>query len=233
MRTLRRDAERHHACLRRQDTWSTFFSLDPATTPVAGFGNLELFEESSLPPGASLAPGPRHDVEIVTYVHHGALANEDSTGGSDVVRTGEFQRMTYNRRIRHGERNASQTAGAHVFQMSLHPSVADLDLASEQKYFSETERRGVLRVVVSQDGRHGSLRICQDVLIHSAILDPGQHLIHALMRDRIAWLHVVYGEAAVGDLVLATGDSIGVTMEPAVSLTARIETEILLIDLAQ
>jgi redox-sensitive bicupin YhaK (pirin superfamily) len=47
----------------------------------------------------------------------------------------------------------------------------------------------------------------------------------------MAWLHVVSGEATTGDLVLTTGDGVGVTDEPAVSLTAQEETEILLLDL--
>ena len=58
---------------------------------------------------------------IVTYVLKGALAQEDSTGRSGVIRAGEFQCMTTGCRVRHSERNASQTDWA-VFRMSLLPS---------------------------------------------------------------------------------------------------------------
>jgi hypothetical protein len=43
----------------------------------------------------------------------------------------------------------------------------------------------------------------------------------------------VQGEVTLGDIVLTTGDGAGLTSERAVSLTAREETEILLLDLAE
>lgn len=232
MIAMRRAADRRHVHLNRQDTWSTFVPADGSDAPAAGFGALKLFEESRLLPGASLSNGQRRDIEIVTYVHQGALAHDDSTGGAGVVRSGEFQRMTSNLRIRHSARNASQTEAAHIYQLLLQPAVAERDHDFEQKYFSTAERQNTLRVVASPDRRRNSLSIGLDVLVLSAILDPGQHLIHALPPGRCAWLHLVSGDATIGEFVLSTGDAVGVTSAPAVSLTANEATEILLVDLA-
>jgi hypothetical protein len=69
--------------------------------------------------------------------------------------------------------------------------------------------------------------------MYSAMLDPGQHVVHELSQGRSAWLHLVQGEVTLGDIVLRTGDGAGVTAERAVSLTAREETEILLLDLGE
>ena len=149
-------------------------------------------------------------------------------GRSGVIQAGEFQRMTAGRGLRHSETNASRTEWAHVFQIWLRPSEAGLEPGHEQKRFSAAERRGGLCVVASPDARRGSLRIHQDALVYSAMLDPGQHVIHELSQGRSAWLHLVQGEVTLGDIVLTTGDGAGVTAEPAVSLTAREETEILL-----
>jgi hypothetical protein len=91
----------------------------------------------------------------------------------------------------------------------------------------------VLCVVASHDGRHGSLRIAQDALMHSSILEPGQHVVHELEGDRIAWLHVVQGEVGLGDVVLGTGDGAGIVADRAVSITARQVAEILLLNLNQ
>jgi hypothetical protein len=93
------------------------------------------------------------------------------------------------------------------------------------------ERRGLLCVVASPDGRTGSLHVHQDIRIYSTLLDAGQHVVHELRPGRGAWLHVVSGEATLGDLVLGTGDGVGLSGEPAVSFTAREATEILLVDL--
>jgi redox-sensitive bicupin YhaK (pirin superfamily) len=67
----------------------------------------------------------------------------------------------------------------------------------------------------------------------SALLEPGQHLVHELSPGRIAWLHLVEGEVTLGDIILTTGDGAGVTAERAVSLTAQSEAEILLLDLGE
>ena len=231
MIALHRAKERHHIRRRKQEVWLTFCPQDRMDPLADGFGALEALDENRLPPGAGVAPHPRQEAEIVTYVLKGALAQEDSTGRSGVIQAGEFQRMTAGRRVRHSERNASQADWAHVFRMSLHPSESELDCTHEQKFFSVAERRGVLCIVASPDGRKGSLRVHQDALIYSTILDVGQHLVHELPQGRIAWLHVVRGEATLGDLVLTTGDGVGVTGEPAVSFTAQEETETLLLDL--
>jgi redox-sensitive bicupin YhaK (pirin superfamily) len=233
MITLRRDQERRHVRRGGQDVWLTFCPENRADPLADGFEALETFDEDRLPPGAGIPLHPRHDAEIVTYVLEGALAYQDSAGHSGVVHAGEFQRTNSGRTIRHSQANGSRTADAHVFHIWLRPSEAGLEPSHEQKRFSAGQRRGVLCVVASPDGRKGSLRIHQDALIYSAMLDPGQHLIHELLPQRNAWLHIVRGEATVDDVVLVTGDGAGVTAERAVSLTAREPTEILLLDLRQ
>lgn len=233
MITLRRAEERHHDQRRRREAWLTFYPRDRADPLADGFGPLEILDEILLSPGGGAPRRLRPDSEIVTYVREGALACVDSTGRSGVVHAGEFQCMTAGRGIRHRETNASRTHRARVFQIWLRPSEAELEPSHEQKRFSVAERRGVLRVVASTDARKGSLRIRQDALVYSALLYPGQHVIHELALGRNAWLHLVQGEVTLGDVVLTTGDGAGVTAERAVSLTAQEETEILLLNLGE
>jgi hypothetical protein len=232
MIALRRAAERQHVLDGKREVWLTYFPEERSDPLADGFGDLGQLEESRLAPGAGGRPSPRQETEVVTFVLSGALAQEDSTGRSGVVRIDEFQRMSTGHRIRHNERNASQTEPAHVFRMSLRPPVAGLECSSEQKLFPLAQRRGLLCAVASPDGRKGSLRLHQDALIYTAILEPGQHQVHELAPGRIAWLHVVRGEIQFGDLVLVTGDGVGVTAEIAASFTARERSEILLLDLA-
>jgi len=233
MITLRRAEERHHDQRRKREVWLTFHPSDRADPLADGFGTLEILDEICLSPGGGVPRRPPRDAEIVTYIREGALACEDSTGRSGVVHAGEFQRMTTGRSIRHRETNASRTHWARIFQIWLRPSEAELESGHEQKRFSAAERRGVLRVIASPDARRGSLRIHQDALMYSALLDPGQHVVHELSPGRRAWLHLVQGEVTLGDVVLTTGDGAAVRAERAVSFTAQEETEILLLDLGE
>lgn len=231
MITLRRARERQHDQRGRQEAWHTFRPQDRADLVSAGFEGLEGLSENRLPPGGVSAAHPRPHTELVTYAYKGALAQEDSTGRSGVVHAGEFQRMTVGRGVRHKETNASRTDWAHIFRVSLLPSQVGLDCAHEQRRFAAAQRRNVLCVVASPDGRNGSLRIHQEAVIYSSVLDPGHHIIHELLPGRSAWLHVICGEGTLQDIILAQGDGVGVAAERSVSLTAQRSTEILLVDL--
>jgi hypothetical protein len=120
-----------------------------------------------------------------------------------------------------------------VFQLQLSPSQAELASEREQKRFGVGDRRDGLRIIASPDTRRGSLHIHQDVLIFSALLEPGQHVVYELGAARCAWLQLVRGELALADLIVLTaGDGVGLTSERSVSFTAMDDSEILLADLA-
>ncbi len=233
MITLRRAKERHFDRRRKREVWLTFYPQDPSEPLADGFGTLELLDEDRLPPGADIPRRPYDDAEIITYVCEGAIAYEDSKGRSGVIQTGEFQRMTVGRGVSRSETNASQTEWAHVFRISLRPSHAGREPGYQQKRFGAAACRGRLCVVASPDARQGSLLIHQDALLYAALLEPGQHVVHELSQGRFAWLHVVQGDVTLGDLVLTTGDGAGVTAERVVSLTAREESSILLLDVGE
>jgi quercetin 2,3-dioxygenase len=229
--TPRRANERLHDRRGKREAWFTFHAGDRADSLGQALGSLEILSEGRLPPGARVPRYPRREAEIVTYVREGTLAYEDSKGHSVVISAGEFQRMTPGRGIRCNETNASRTDWAHVFQIGLCSGPAGFEPGHEQKRFSSAERRGVLCVVASPDSRKGSLRVHQDARMYSALLDPGQHLVHELSQGRTAWLHVVHGEVTLGGVVLTTGDGASITAERAVSITAQEESEVLLVDL--
>ncbi len=231
MFTLRRNMERRNVQHGKHVIWHTFYPQEHPGTFPNHFGILATFNEIRLAPGGVSLPHPSEETEIVTYVYRGALVQEDSTGNSGVVHVGEFQRMTIGRGIIHKETNASRINSACIFRISMHPSEAGLDCAHEQKRFTAAQRHNLLCVVASPDGRKGSLRILQDALVYSSVLDPGNHLIHELLPGRSVWLHVISGEATLQDVILTQGDGAGVSAEPSVSLTALENTEILLVDL--
>jgi redox-sensitive bicupin YhaK (pirin superfamily) len=233
MITLRRNSERRHVKGGKRAMWRTFCPEDCPGPSADEFGVLTTLDEIRIPPGGDSASYSHEEAEIVTYVYRGTLAQEDPTGSSGVVQAGEFQRMNISRGIRHKETNASRTDWAHIFRISLRSSNVGLDGGHEQKRFAAAQRRNVLCVVASPDGRKGSLRISLDALVYSVVLDAGRHLIHELLPGRSAWLHLIYGEATLQDVVMTQGDGGGLTTERSVSLTAQENTESLLVDLGQ
>jgi quercetin 2,3-dioxygenase len=236
MLTLRRNAERSHVRRGTRGIWRTFLVSAIRPASAAGFGVILAIDEIRIQPNGISAPHPGEDSgteesETVTYVHAGAIAHEDSTGNSGVLNAGEFQHTVIGRGTCHKETNASRADWAHVLRITLLPSEVGLGFSQEQRRFAAAQRHNTLCVVASSDGRMGSLRLGQDALVCSSLLDPGHHVIHELQAGRSAWLHVVRGEVALQNDILTGGDGVGVTAEPSISFTAQMSSEVLLIDL--
>lgn len=194
------------------------------------FGVLESLDERRLPARAGGGPERRRDGDVVTYVREGALAYVSSIGHAGVIHAGEFQRVTAANQVAHRERNASHRDSAHVFQVGLRGSGVEREPSHEQRRFSVAHRRGAPLLIASPDARRESLRVHHDAFVYSAVLHAGQHVVHELVPERSAWVHVVQGRLRMGEMTLETGDGAGVFGQNAVSFTAQCDGEILLVD---
>lgn len=231
MITLRRGTDRRHVQLGDHHVWLTFHPQEPPISPAIDLRALTSLDEIQLAPDVAPVPHPTEGAEVITYVYKGALAQEDSAVSPGVLYAGEFQRMVRGRGDHPKETNASRTVRARMYRITMQQADLGPEVALEQQRFARAQRHNMLCVVASPDGRTGSLRIVHDALIYSSVLDPGRHLFHELGPGRNAWLHIIHGEATLQDIMLNSGDGVGVTLEPSVSLTAQEHTELLLIDI--
>lgn len=229
MTEIRRSGTRRQASAHRRTTWHSF---DPESGAGldAGFGPVAGLDEHSLQPGGAIGTSAQGVLEVITYVHEGALSFEDAGRRPGLLRAGEFQHMAAPAGSRRDATNGSRVDAAHVFQVQLRSTGDGAGTVPQQRRFSAAERRGILCVIASPEGRRGSLQVQGDVEIFSALLSRGQHVVHEIREGRRAWLHVVSGEATLGDLVLSEGDGASFVEERAVSMIAREESEILLLD---
>jgi redox-sensitive bicupin YhaK (pirin superfamily) len=127
--------------------------------------------------------------------------------------------------------NGSATDPARTLQCCFTPDRNSVKTRPEKRHFPIAERRGILRLVFSPDGRNGSLRLRQNARGYSSVLDPGHHVVHELMEGRAAWLQVLSGRIQLIDQILVAGDAASFVDESAVSMTARESSEILLVEL--
>lgn len=210
---------------RFHDSWMSF-DPDRLSDPFRrGFRALETLNEGRLSAEKIPVLHPRSGVDILTYVQEGTWIRPVEGH----LEAGEFERESDP-----GGRPAGShgTSAARVFQGCITaPALASCP-ALERRRFPRADREGILRLVVSPDGRENSLRVRQDVRLYSSILLRGQHLIHELARGRGAWLQVITGSVRLRDDVLGAGDGAALESEPAMALTALDASEILLFDLA-
>jgi len=195
-----------------------------------GFRSLRVLNEDRIAPNGRFPMHDHRDMEILTYVIEGAIQHRDSMGHTTLVKAGEFQIMSAGSGVTHSEENPSSSDPLHLLQVWIRPSERGLTPRYEQAEFHD--RTNALRRVVSATGESDSLRINQDVEIHSAILESGASLMHDLDPDRHAWIQIVRGSIEVGETVLNAGDSVSISNEATVSVSALERSEFLLFDLA-
>ncbi len=200
-------------------------------------GHAELFallrlDEVHLEPGAHDFAPPAGASVVASYVREGSLVFEDAVGHSELASFGEIRVRALGKSDRAPDINASETNPVQVFELAFRSTSAPLIGPAARKSFGSADRRDGLLVVASPDGRDGSLRLNVDASLFSALLEDGQHVVHALEVGRAAWLHVVAGKVETSGLVLDTGDGMGAESEISLSFTAKGRAEVLLIDLA-
>jgi redox-sensitive bicupin YhaK (pirin superfamily) len=210
----------------------TFSFADYHNPSMMGFGKLRVINEDWIEPGQGFGTHPHRDMEIVTYMIGGALEHKDSMGNGSVIRPGELQRMTAGTGVLHSEFNASQSDQAHLLQIWILPERNGLEPGYEQKLFPAEEKRNRWRVVVSPDARDGSLKIHQDIELHSALLDAGTALDYTFGERRRGFVQVVSGDVEVGDQTLTAGDAFALVDRESLTVHATSAAELLLFDMA-
>jgi redox-sensitive bicupin YhaK (pirin superfamily) len=196
------------------------------------FRTLRVMNDDRIAGGGGFPTHPHRDMEIVTYVLEGALAHKDSMGNGSLIRPGDVQYMSAGTGVAHSEFNASQKDPVHMYQIWMFPDKKNYAPVYDQKHFSEAEKHGRLRLVVSPDGREGSVKIRQDNQLYATVLGPGESVKHELGPDRHAYVQVARGSVTLNGKELDTGDGAAISEEKTLQLTGVKNAEVLLFDLA-
>lgn len=232
MLTLRKAEERGHANHGWLNSYHTFSFANYYDPNHMGFRKLRVINDDRVQGGMGFGAHGHRDMEIITYVVSGELAHKDSMGNSSVIQRGEIQIMSAGTGIVHSEFNNSPTETSHFMQIWISPNQVGLPPRYDQKLFTDEEKRGQLCLLVSPDGRNGSMIIHQDVDLYASLLSTGQQVEHILKPNRHAWIQVIKGEVAVNGQLLTTGDAVALSEADKLVLEGKEDAELLLFDLA-
>jgi len=170
-------------------------------------------------------------MEFISYVLTGYLAHKDSMGNVKGIPPGDVQRMSAGSGVRHSEFNHAPDATTHFLQIWIEPNVTGIAPSYEQKTFSDTEKRGALRLVASSDGAQGSVTIYADAALYAGLLDGAETAMLALNPARKAYVFLVRGELDVNGTRLSAGDAALLQDESQIRLTQGKDAEVLVFDL--
>jgi len=229
--TIRRASERGHANHGWLDAHHTFSFASYQDPAWVRWSVLRVINQDRIAPSAGFQTHGHEDMEIITYVLDGLLEHKDSMGNGSVIRPGEVQFMSAGSGVTHSEFNGSSEDETHLLQMWIFPAEKGTEPRYDQRSFSEAQRRGQLRLVVSPDGAEGSVQIGQDASMYAAILERDDQVEHAFAPGRKGWLHVAKGKLALDGELLGPGDGAGFDDQGTIALRGVEQAELVLFDL--
>jgi len=232
MISIRKSNERGHADHGWLDSRFTFSFAEYYDPKHMQFRTLRVMNDDRVAGGGGFPTHPHRDMEIVTYVLEGALTHQDSMGNGSTIKPGDVQYMSAGTGVAHSEFNASKTEPVHLYQIWMLPDKTGHQPKYDQKNFSEAEKRGKLRLVVSPDGREGSVKIRQDNELYATVLGAGESVKHELKPERHGYVQVARGSVTLNGKALEVGDGAEVSAEKTLELTGLKDAEVLLFDLA-
>jgi quercetin 2,3-dioxygenase len=227
---IRRDAD----IWREEGGWFSarwHFSFDRYYDPEnMAFGNLRVFNDDRLIPGAIWPLHPHRDIEGLTYVVEGTFRHEDNVGGPPgPLPAGSVQRMTLGSGAFHSEQNGSETEPMRFIQMWIMPEERGLPPGVEQKTLTKDDRLNrLLRVIAPEGG--DAVKVHGNAVVYISSMERGLTLDHKFPDNMGGYLYVIGGSLGLDGERLATGDAAKIWDEREITLRAEDESELIMVE---
>ncbi|MEW9673864.1 pirin family protein [Ammoniphilus sp. 3BR4] len=219
----------NHGWLKTSHSFSFAEYYDPNNM---NFGPLRVLNDDFVAAGNGFGAHPHRDMEIVSIVLSGQLKHEDSTGGSEILRPGEIQRMTAGTGVVHSEYNPSNTEEVNFLQLWFMPEKRGLTPSYEQKAYDPKALKNHLLPVVSNRVQSDQVAfIHQDLTLYLSELEEGKTLTFT-QENRKIFLFVIEGDVTLNEQTqLKKRDSARITDLTELKIVGNSHAKLMLIDL--
>jgi redox-sensitive bicupin YhaK (pirin superfamily) len=232
MLKIRKSQERGYADHGWLLSYHSFSFADYYDPEHVEFGALRVINEDRVTAGKGFGTHAHRDMEIISYVLEGQLEHKDSIGTGSIIEPGDVQRMSAGSGVRHSEFNPSRDQAVHFLQIWIQPDQRGIAPSYEHKRFDTEAKRGRLCLIVSPDGREGSVTIHQNAYVYAGLFDNGERAVHTLNPSRRAYVHVARGEISVNGERLQAGDAAKLIDVAEVRFERGAGAEVLVFDLS-
>jgi len=196
------------------------------------WGNLRVWNDDAIAPGAGFPPHPHRDMEIITYVRQGAITHRDSMGNVGRTEAGDVQVMSAGTGVTHSEYNLEPTE-TKLFQIWIIPDESGGTPSWGAKPFPKTDRSGRFVTLASGfEEDDDALPIRTRARVLGATVKAGETIRYALGEGRHAYLVPVTGAVEIEGTRIDARDGVAITDVSAVELTALEDSELVMVDAA-
>jgi redox-sensitive bicupin YhaK (pirin superfamily) len=150
-----------------------------------------VLNEDRVAAGRGFGKHGHSEYEIFSYVVSGALRHSDSMGNVESISRGEVQFTSAGTGIQHAEENFSRTEPVHFLQIWTKPNIRGLKPSYATKRWTDEDKTDKLALLLSPDGRAGSILLHADVNVLASILTPGSSVTYDVQPGRELYVHLI------------------------------------------
>jgi len=195
-------------------------------------GPLHVWNDDEFAPHAGFGLHAHRNIEIVTWVRSGAITHEDDAGNRARIVAGCVQAMSAGAGVHHAERN-EEDVPARLFQIWLQPRTRGGAVRWASCCCAPARREGRFVTLASgcpDDVKAGALAVNADARVRIATLREGASLPYEVPPGGAAYLVADHGPLELGGVRLAARDGAAIRGGPALVLTARADTDLLIVE---
>jgi len=194
------------------------------------FGALRVLNDDIVEAGMGFGTHPHDNMEIVSIPLQGDLEHKDSTGNTEVIRTGDVQIMSAGTGLTHSEYNHSKTEKVNFLQLWVLPKKKNIAPLYEQKTFDEVDRKNKIQTVVAPDN-DSAVWINQDAWFSLTDIDANTSVPYDFhLSGNGVYIFVLEGDVKVGENQLTKRDGLGVFEIDKINLEASTHAKLLLVE---
>jgi len=194
------------------------------------WGNLRVWNDDAIAPGAGFPPHPHRDMEIITYVREGAITHRDSLGNVGRTEAGDVQVMSAGTGVTHSEYNLEPNE-TRLFQIWIIPEERGGAPGWGAKPFPKSDRSGHFVTLASGFGEdEDALPIRTRARVLGATVKAGERISYPLGADRHAYLVPATGAVEIDGIRIDARDGVAITDVDTLELTAIEDSELVMVD---
>lgn len=195
------------------------------------FGALRVLNYDKVSGGNGFGTHPHDNMEIISIPLSGTLEHNDSMGNRGTIVPNEIQVMSAGTGVKHSEYNASKVDPVEFLQIWIFPHTRDVTPRYDQIRVDPADRKNKLQQIVSPHPEDEGTWIHQNAWFHLTDLEPNKAVTYRLKNNKNGvYIFLLEGQIEVLDEILDRRDAIATIDNEEISITARQESSLLLIE---
>jgi quercetin 2,3-dioxygenase len=195
------------------------------------FGALRVLNDDWIEKGKGFPTHPHNNMEIITIVLEGSLLHKDNMGNSGIINAGDVQVMSAGTGITHSEANASKTEDLRVMQIWVIPNKKNVQPRYQQiNNGMNNLQKNTWKKVVSPTDKKAAF-VYQNTEFVMGQIDKGKKVDYPIaFKGNGVYAFILEGSALINGIPLSRRDGLGVWDVEKISVEAKENLKLLLID---